>query len=89
MFLKPNTFMTRGFSDLMAVNTNTAKWSVKALQSIRTQGELPDMVIGENIEKETLEDEGRTLILPLHNSPKCYAVLNEVGGATLMLASEY
>ena len=41
-------------------------------------------------EKLCLEDEGRTMILPIDlNSPKVYACKNETGGMTYMLAEEY
>lgn len=80
--------MTRAIQEEIAANENVAKWSVKALAMINRKGGTPDMVVGRECEKPLLEDDGRTLILPL-KGPKCYACLNETGGATLMLADEY
>ena len=40
--------------------------------------------------KPSYEDEGRTMILPIDKeSPKVYACINETGGLTFMLATEY
>lgn len=64
-------------------------WTNTALGRIKSSE--PSMVIGRpGAPAEVLEDEGRTLVLPLPAScPKVYACINETGGATLMLAEEY
>lgn len=80
--------MTVGIREAIADNADVAKWSAQALARINRKGGTPDMVVGRECPKPTLEDEGRTLILPL-KGPKCYACLNETGGVTLMLADEY
>jgi len=51
----------------------------------------PSMVVGEPGGRgRRMEDEGRTVILPLPlECPKLYACRNETGGATVMLADEY
>ena len=80
--------MTRGIQEIIATNKNVAKWSIQALAAISREGGNPSMIVGRDCKKPLLEDDGRTLILPL-NGPRCYACLNETGGATLMLAEEY
>lgn len=82
--------MTIGFSEKMSNSVYLAKWSAQALTRIRKDN-TPDMVIGRpGASAEVLEDDGRTLVLPLPvNEPKTYACINETGGITLMLAEEY
>ena len=83
--------MTQGIRQEIANNAEVAEWTRQALGRIRRDGHLPDFVVGKpGAFGETLEDEGRTLILPLtEEAPKCYAALNETGGVTVMLAEEY
>lgn len=81
--------MTPGAREAIADSTVCAKWAVKALRAINRKGGFPDMVIGRPVEAPIVEDEGRTLVLPLLWDEKMYACVNETGGATLMLASEY
>ena len=83
--------MTSGFSSVCAEDVSIAKWSVKALRSINRSGGQPDFIVGRpEAVIAVLEDEGRTLVLPLpQKSPKVYASINETGGVTLMLADEY
>lgn len=80
--------MTSGIQEVIAENKNAATWSMKALALINRNGGNPSMVVGRECLRPILEDDGRTLILPL-NGPKCYACLNETGGVTSMLADEY
>lgn len=82
--------MTQGAREAIAENVSVAKWAVKALRSIKRDGSFPDMIIGDpKVEEAELQDEGRTLKLPVKYSEKLYACINETGGATIMLASEY
>ena len=82
--------MTQGYSKVCTESVAVAKWGVLALRSIRRDGSLPDFVVGRPGDKPMLEDDGRTLVLPLQEpAPKCYAALNETGGVTLMTADEY
>ncbi len=80
--------LTSGIQEVITENKSVAMWSAKALAMINRKGGNPSMVDGRECEKINLEDDGRTLILPL-KGPKCYACLNETGGVTLMLADEY
>ena len=49
-----------------------------------------DMVVARSAEPFGLEDGGRTLVVPVpEGCPKFYAMKNETGGVTLMLAEEY
>lgn len=93
-------YMTAGYQHYIAGNgggplkpehVSAAAWGANALNRINRAGGLPDMVIGRpGALVEGVEDNGRTLVLPmLDTCPKCYACLNETGGATLMLAEEY
>ena len=83
-------YMTIGFTDLVSVNVDVAKWSVQALKKINVNGE-PSMVVGRpGVDQEVFEDDGRTLIIPVPDTcPKVYAVINELNKVTLMLADEY
>ncbi len=81
---------TQGFIELVSDHTAVAKWAAQALRVCRTDGGYPDMIVGREAVKPRYEDEGRTLVLPLSDEyPKCYALPNEVGGVTMMLADEY
>lgn len=81
--------MTRGFNDLCADSSVAAKFAMKALANI-SENE-PSMIVGKpGAEDIHFEDESRTLVYPVPATlPKLYCCLNETGGATLMLASEY
>ena len=81
--------MTPGIQNAIAENKSVAKWSVQALAMINRKGGNPSMIVGRDCKKPMLEDDGRTLILPLKGQ-RCYACLNgDSGGVTLMLADEY
>ena len=90
---KPIHCMTIGIRNIISQNNTIAetiaKWCVEAGKRISEN--YPDFVVGRpGAEKESLEDDGRTLILPLSsNCPRCYATFNETGGITFMLAEEY
>lgn len=82
--------ITRGFSKAMDDNPNYRVFALAALNRINTEGKNPSMVVGDpKAQVERVEDDGRTLILPLGGSEKAYACLNEAEGVTLMLAEEY
>lgn len=90
---KPINCMTIGIQDIISqeneIGIAVAKWMIEAGKRINR--DYPDFVVGRpgNM-KEILEDDGRTLVLPLSEScPKCYAVFNETGGITYMLSDEY
>lgn len=90
---KPISCMTTGIRDIIAqdniIAETIAKWCVEAMKRISKDN--PDFIVGRpGAEKEKLEDDGRTLILPLPNDcPRCYSTFNETGGITFMLADEY
>jgi len=85
--------MTIGIQSILckadSISVSIAKWCVKA--SERISKDYPDFIVGRSgLKKEKYEDDNRTLALPLpSNCPKCYAVFNETGGITFMLAEEY
>lgn len=84
--------VTRGISDILErndkVSVEVAKWIVTATNRISVT--FPDFIVAcPKSMTERLEDEGRTLILPIKSCPKCYAVYNETGGVTFLLADEY
>jgi len=85
--------VTIGIRDIFLRNDKVAeevsKWCINARKRISES--FPDFIVGcpKSI-TERLEDQGRTLILPISpECPKCYAVFNETGGITFMLAEEY
>lgn len=57
----------------------------------KESGTKADMFVGRpGAEKADLEDDGRTMILPINQEfPEVYACVNETGGLTFMLAEEY
>lgn len=85
--------LTRGILDYLEKNNEVSEgialWYFEARKRISL--DLPDFVVGcPETTTERIEDEGRTLILPIKSyCPKCYAVYNETSGVTFMLASEY
>lgn len=92
--------MTAGFASTVSqadrerTAAQVARWGVAALAVLantRKAGAGPDFVVGRpGAVAQAVEDDGRTLILPLPaDAPKVYAVGNETGGTTLMLAEEY
>jgi hypothetical protein len=78
--------MTSGFAHELKTNSRMAEWAKIAISEIKESE--PSMIIGDDVPERKYEDDGRTLIVPL-KGPKCYACLNETGGATLMLKEEY
>lgn len=90
---KPINCITTGIQEVISQNNEigeaVAKWCVEAGKRISKN--YPDFIVGRpGAEKESFEDDGRTLILSLSETcPKCYAVFNETGGITFMLAEEY
>jgi len=83
------TLMTRGFEAASKDNEELSAWMLDAAHRIRDNN--PDFIVAEpDGKKERLEDDGRTLILPVSKEqPRCYATFNETGGVTFMLAEEY
>jgi len=82
--------MTVGIQEAMGECAEVAKWAAEALKRINRKGGYPDFIVGRNnVKEEKLEDNGRTLVLPLAYYKHCYCTINETGGATLMLADEY
>jgi len=88
--MNPLDVMTVGIQEAIAESEAVATWAAEALRRINRQGGYPDFIVGRpGVTEETREDDGRTLVLPLNYPKKCYCVINETGGATLMLADEY
>lgn len=81
--------MTQGANEAIANSRKAAIWAVDALRAINRQGGFPDMIVGKRCKVREFQDSGRTLVLPLDYEENMYACLNETGGATIMLASEY
>lgn len=82
--------MTREVNELIAKgNKAAARFAWLAPSYIRQQE--PSMVVGRpGVVGRSVEDEGRTIVLPLPiECPKMYACKNETGGVTVMLADEY
>jgi hypothetical protein len=82
--------ITIGFQEAISESEELARWAVQALKRINREGGYPDFVVDRSDARaERFEDDGRTLVLPLNYPKKCYCVINETGGATLMLADDY
>ena len=97
VFDKPTDVMTKGFMPLLEHSRSLANFMtfVMCYRQIKTETSpnhiKADMFVGDpTIKKPVIEDEGRTMRLPIDSIlPKSYACVNETGGMTYMLADEY
>ncbi len=83
--------MTQGVAGEIARGNVAVLRLVELTSGLLVDGQEPSMIVGRPGDIQvSLEDEGRTYIVPLPSAcPKIYVCLNETGGTTAMLADEY
>lgn len=83
--------MTQGVAGEIARGNGVVLRLVELTSGLLEEGQEPSMIVGRpGAVLVSLEDDGRTKIVPLPEwCPKIYVTINETGGTTAMLADEY